>query len=73
MPDEKKRNWLLCWQKPTLPLIEDDVYAELYFGSKTSTATRPLIGQGSFYTVDPAILLTSRSAASRGRWRWRRA
>jgi DNA-binding transcriptional MocR family regulator len=32
MPDEKKRDLVQLLEKRSVPLIEDDVYAELYFG-----------------------------------------
>ena len=38
MPDEKKRELVAMLAKANIPLIEDDVYAELYFGK---TKPRP--------------------------------
>lgn len=40
MPDEKKRELVALLTRHEVPLIEDDVYGELYFGSKRPTPAK---------------------------------
>jgi DNA-binding transcriptional MocR family regulator len=53
MPNEKKRELVAMLAKNNVPLIEDDVYAELY-------------DQGSFCTVGPSPKVSHQVPASDG-------
>jgi DNA-binding transcriptional MocR family regulator len=46
MPDEKKRELVRLLAKHDVPLIEDDVYSELYFGASRPLAAKTFDGQG---------------------------
>jgi len=46
MPDEKKRDLVRLLEQRNVPLIEDDVYAELYFGARRPRAAKSFDTQG---------------------------
>jgi DNA-binding transcriptional MocR family regulator len=46
MPDEKKRELVLLLEKRHVPLIEDDVYAELYFGRERPRSAKAFDTKG---------------------------
>ncbi len=46
MPDEKKRDLVRLLESRGVPLIEDDVYAELYFGAKRPQPAKAFDGRG---------------------------
>jgi DNA-binding transcriptional MocR family regulator len=46
MPDEKKRDLVRLLARHDVPLIEDDVYAELYFGPSRPRAAKTFDDQG---------------------------
>lgn len=46
MPDEKKSELVRLLAKHEVPLIEDDVYAELYFGASRPRAAKTFDGHG---------------------------
>jgi DNA-binding transcriptional MocR family regulator len=46
MPDEKKRDLVRLLQSRDVPLIEDDVYAELYFGARRPRVAKSFDTQG---------------------------
>ena len=46
VPDEKKRELVALLQRYQMPLIEDDVYAELYFGSQPPAMAKAEDRQG---------------------------
>jgi DNA-binding transcriptional MocR family regulator len=46
MPDEKKRALVELLARHELPLIEDDVYGELYFGAKRPALTKSFDSKG---------------------------
>jgi DNA-binding transcriptional MocR family regulator len=46
MPDEKKRDLVRLLEARDVPLIEDDVYAELYFGATRPQPAKAFDGRG---------------------------
>lgn len=46
MPDEKKRELVALLTRHDVPLIEDDVYSELYFGSKKAPPAKAFDSMG---------------------------
>jgi DNA-binding transcriptional MocR family regulator len=46
MPDDKKRDLVRLLEARNVPLIEDDVYAELYFGARRPRAAKSFDTQG---------------------------
>ncbi len=46
MPDEKKRDLVRLLEKRGVPLIEDDVYAELHFGARRPQAAKAFDDKG---------------------------
>jgi DNA-binding transcriptional MocR family regulator len=46
MPDEKKRDLVRLLESRGVPLIEDDVYSELYFGSRRPRAAKSFDDRG---------------------------
>ncbi|HEX5048112.1 MAG TPA: PLP-dependent aminotransferase family protein [Gammaproteobacteria bacterium] len=46
MPDDKKRDLVRLLERRGVPLIEDDVYAELYFGTRRPRAAKSFDSQG---------------------------
>lgn len=46
MPDDKKRDLVRLLERRGVPLIEDDVYAELYFGTRRPRAAKSFDAQG---------------------------
>jgi DNA-binding transcriptional MocR family regulator len=46
MPSEKKRDLVRLLESRNVPLIEDDVYAELYFGTRRPRAAKSFDTQG---------------------------
>lgn len=46
MPDEKKRDLVALLSQHEIPLIEDDVYGELYFGDKRPTSAKSFDTKG---------------------------
>jgi DNA-binding transcriptional MocR family regulator len=46
MPDDKKRDLVRLLEQRGVPLIEDDVYAELYFGTRRPRAAKSFDSQG---------------------------
>ncbi|MGZ3253214.1 MAG: aminotransferase-like domain-containing protein [Burkholderiaceae bacterium] len=46
MPDEKKRDLVTLLARHDVPLIEDDVYGELYFGSKRTVPAKAFDTKG---------------------------
>lgn len=51
MPDQKKRELVELLARHDVPVIENDVYNELYFGDSHPAHSSPTIRKGSFCTA----------------------
>lgn len=51
MPDENKKEVVKLLAKHTIPLMEDDIYGDLYFGSQRPKCCRSLMRKEQCYSV----------------------